>query len=131
MLKTVTYECEKCSQQFSNINEAESHEDECNTVFKCDCCGKEMDLSNDTYGTKNEGCHEINLGRMGYGSGLDGSDVNFNLCDECLINLVNSFPLEAQAKIYNSGSNKWGTDEDWIKRQDDEMKMMAAYGVKM
>lgn len=78
------------------------------TVFTCDKCGKETEYTTkDEYSVDfdfaaNE-CWEIRLGRAGYGSGLDGCDVNFDLCDDCLIEFVNTF--KHKNVVWNSGSN--------------------------
>lgn len=46
--------------------------------------------------------HRINLGRMEYGSELDGCIVGFYLCDTCVSRWVDSLSQSAKDKIYNS-----------------------------
>jgi hypothetical protein len=91
------------------------------TVFTCDKCLKEI-----TYTTKDQyrkdfefsanECWEIKLGRAGYGSKFDGSEVNFDVCDDCLHEFVNSF--KNSAVVFNSGSNAWYGDE--VDFEDEE-----------
>jgi hypothetical protein len=99
--------CEKCGAEFSNEQECIQHELQCDqeVIHICSKCGKEESwkMNDDEFGFRQEGWHEIYLGRMGYGSGLDGSDVNFELCDKCLCEFINTF--EHKNDIYNSGSN--------------------------
>jgi hypothetical protein len=82
-------------------------------MFVCDKCGQVITFS--------ERCHHINLGRPGYGSGLDGCDVEFNLCDDCLIAFINTFTVEGQEKVHNSGSNAYLDTDTWIKLHKGEM----------
>lgn len=101
------YVCEKCFEEFDNFDECIEHEESCDklNIFICDKCGKKIKWRNcdiDAFIMKNQ-CHYINLGRMGYGSGLDGCDVNFKLCDQCLRELIYTFKFKDN--IYNSGSN--------------------------
>jgi len=49
--------------------------------------------------------YDINLGRAPYLSKLDGSDIYFKLCDDCLVELIHSFPEDSRDEIINSGSN--------------------------
>ena len=100
--------CEQCEQTFNSLEECQQHEANCNTMetFVCDKCGRKFKWAKnsvDTYLANNQ-CHYINLGRMGYGSNLDGCDVNFCLCDECLTSFIDSFIHKN--KIYFSGANK-------------------------
>jgi hypothetical protein len=119
------YNCEICESTFLSESECVSHEENCKPhieSFTCDKCGeKEEWEKNDVWAeTNHEGCHYINLGQMGYGSGLDGSNVNFQICDKCLIGFVKSFTLEGQEKIFNSGSSHYMSSEDWIRETKGE-----------
>lgn len=71
--------------------------------FICSKCGKEVNLDNDEYGVDRSGCHEIRLGRIGYGSVFDGCDLKFNLCDNCMKKLVDSFTEKGKNEINYSG----------------------------
>lgn len=83
--------------------------------FQCDKCGKESEyeVSSDNYedAITIEGCWSINLGQAGYGSGLDGSNVKFDLCDKCLCEFIETFKYKS--RIYNSGTNY--SYEDYIE----------------
>ena len=116
------FKCEKCGQEFEASEEfyAKEHEKNCGVLYKfvCDKCGKVIEYSKDMYNDSyfnGEGCHCINLGRMGYGSRLDGCDVEFNLCDDCLVKLIQSFTWDGKEKVYNSGSSGYGSKEEWLK----------------
>lgn len=88
------------------------------TIFICDKCAKEIEYTtkdecSDDFDFAANECWEIRLGRAGYGSRLDGSEVNFDLCDDCLVDFVNTFYKEGKERVHNSGSNAWyGDDED-------------------
>lgn len=108
----IKWYCEKCNSEFDHKQECIQHEEKCNPVVThvCSKCGK-----TESYGSededawlKDEGWHKISLGRMGYGSSLDGSDVNFELCDECLCDYISTFAHKED--IYNSGSNCYYPD---------------------
>lgn len=109
------YWCDKCGKEFNNKEECLKHEESCNPMvtFKCDKCGKVITYSNakdengwDVDPFTKEGCWEIRLGRAGCGSSLDGSDVNFDLCDDCLVEFINSFTSEGLERVKNSGLSK-------------------------
>lgn len=74
--------------------------------FVCDKCGKILQWDDDDFIKAEQiinQCHNVNLGRMGYGSLLDGSVVNFNICDDCLYEFIQSFVN--RDKIIYSGAN--------------------------
>lgn len=123
MRKTETYLCEKCELSFDDEQDCFEHEESCgkSIINTCDKCGQQEDVGDDEYGWKSEGWYHIDLGRPGYGSGLDGCDVAFLLCDDCLINFINSFTVEGQEKVINSGSNTYLSKEDWIRVHKNEM----------
>jgi len=102
--------CEKCDEEFYNEQECIQHELECDPFeyHFCYKCGKNESWtkSNDGQGHKKESWHKIWLGRMGWGSSLDGCDVNFELCDECLCEFIKGF--KHKEYIYDSGSNSSG-----------------------
>jgi hypothetical protein len=109
------YKCEICDESFDDRDECMNHEELCNptTTYTCNKCGK-----TETWGNKDEEAwiyletwHNIHLGRMGYGSGLDGSDVNFELCDNCLCEFIRTFIHKES--IYNSGSNYYYEIEEY------------------
>jgi hypothetical protein len=105
MRKNETFSCEKCDSEFYSEQDCLEHEEICgkSIMIKCDKCSKEEDIADDECGWKSEGWHGINLGRQGYGSGLDGCDVNFTICDDCLMEFINSFTVEGREKVLNSG----------------------------
>lgn len=88
------------------------------TTLTCSKCGKTKRYTVREY--FNDGgidsllyeFHELSAGRPGYGSKLDGCDVDFCLCDDCLSELVGSFTNEGKEKIYNSGSNYYAKEEE-------------------
>jgi hypothetical protein len=123
MRKIETYACSNCDDTFDNEYECNKHEETCgkSIINTCDKCGCQEDVGDDEYGWKSEGWYPINLGRPGYGSGLDGCDVAFLLCDDCLINFIQSFTVEGQEKVFNSGSNQYLSTEDWIRVEKGEM----------
>lgn len=63
--------------------------------FQCDKCGKEFgyDPQSVTYHDYilQQKCWTIDLGKAGYGSSLDGCDIKFDLCDDCLYEFVSTF----------------------------------------
>ncbi len=134
----IIYTCEKCGKDFNSYEKCIEHENKCNKDFNsyekciehenkcnkqnffiCYKCGKtNIWHNNDSNAFEIENqCHSINLGRMGYGSKLDGCDVNFNLCDKCLYNLIETFKLKDE--IYNSGSNRYYNYYD--KNEEEEI----------
>jgi len=75
------------------------------TVFhKCYMCGKDESLPPEPNFSNSNSClnelyhinrwHDISVKRPGYGSALDGLNINFELCDECLEHLINSLYLK-------------------------------------
>lgn len=132
--KHAEFFCEQCNESFDNEHHAKVHEENCSLLntFKCDKCSEEVDLSDDQYGFIENSCHQLDLGRMGYGSGLDGSEVQLNICDNCLIDLVDTFHIEARERIHNSGSNVYMSKEQWIRHEkgemsDEEMESLGMY----
>lgn len=83
------------------------------TIFICDKCGKEIEYApKGNYGENGtHGCWNIYLGRAGYDSKLDGSEINFDLCDDCLYDFIHTFNEEGRERVLNSGSNTWYGDE--------------------
>lgn len=64
-----------------------------NTKHYCAICGKEeiVEYNDPESWLKENMWHKIDLGRMQYGSKMDGSDIIFEVDDDCLTNLVGSF----------------------------------------
>lgn len=107
-----SYTCEKCETSFSSRNECLRHEAECGKTINLVCpkCGKEHTYNtkdNDAWIIENE-WHEINLGRIGYGSLMDGSDINFRICDKCFYDFIVSF-VDSDS-VLNTGSNYYAYD---------------------
>ncbi len=68
--------------------------------FRCDKCGTIItwdDALVSSIITENQ-CHNINLGKIGYGSKLDGKYINFCLCDSCLYELVSTLKLNGDSQ---------------------------------
>ncbi len=103
--------CEVCGEFFNSQEECLTHEMICGMDFihKCAKCGKQDTVNRDDL-MANEGWHSIDLGRMGYGSGLDGCDVNFEVCDSCFCEWVDNFIHKDD--IYNTGSNYYYNGEE-------------------
>jgi hypothetical protein len=121
----ITYVCGYCETEFNTENECLEHEKICNleVSYTCDKCGKSESwkTNDDNAWIKSDEWHDINLGRAGYGSSLDGCEVNFTICDDCLTEYIKSFTLEGQEKVFNSGSNEYMSKEDWIAYHKGEM----------
>lgn len=100
------YKCKKCGEEFTSYGECFMHMQKHIDDISCKCskCGKElkynpMHTDNDYPDTN---CiHEIDLGVQGYGSSLDGCNVKFILCDECLTNVIKSLDESVQEEIFN------------------------------
>jgi hypothetical protein len=125
MKKINEYQCEKCEETFNNENDCQEHEVNCSLTesrwcYKCDKT-EEWSVNDDWAFSNNEGWHYINLGQMGYGSGLDGSNVDFVVCDHCLRGFINTFSLEGQEKIINSGSNTYLPTDIWLRKARGEL----------
>lgn len=102
----VKYFCEICNEKFDEAKECFEHEiQHIEKKFTCDKCGKTLDydFSKYEYLLYLNQFHHINLGRAGYGSKLDGCDLVFNLCDDCLYDFIMTF--RNKDKILYSGSN--------------------------
>jgi len=71
----------------------------------CNKCGKEESYSENDINDliKKARWHKLDLGRMGYGSSMDGSDIEFEICDSCLKAFIMSF--ENPDSVTCSGSN--------------------------
>lgn len=112
----IKYICEVCNSKFNSREECLKHEEECYgrvINFTCDKCGKNIQwIDNDNAEAliKSNISHYVYLGRMGYGSKLDGSDISFYICDECLYDLIQTF--KNKDKIICSGSNCYFEYED-------------------
>jgi DNA-directed RNA polymerase subunit RPC12/RpoP len=127
------YYCEKCGKEFADQDFCQDHEDKCGKIytFTCSKCGKEIKyiLNSNTdqidLWINSNMIWNIHLGRAGYGSKLDGCDIKFGLCDECLYQLIDSFTLEGQEQVHNSGSNQYLSSKDWIKAQKGELSEEA------
>lgn len=77
--------------------------------FQCDKCGEEFEyeVTGDGYADKynKDGYWSIDLGRPGYGSSFDGCDLQFDICDKCLREFIETFKYKQ--RIFNSGSRYW------------------------
>lgn len=91
----IVYYCEKCGMGFETKEICLDHENSCNEkiTFLCYKCGKVVDWfkCDDNATIKENQCHTVNLGLMGYGSKFDGHSVIFDLCDDCLCDFINTF----------------------------------------
>ncbi len=90
-MKTIYY-CEKCGKSYTDSDACLEHENSCDNMvtFMCHKCGKiETWYDNDRDSlVKKNSCHTVNLGYMGYGSKLDGKCIVFDICDDCLICMI-------------------------------------------
>lgn len=88
----IKYYCEVCNKEFYDEWECAEHE-AMHTLSKlsCDKCGRKYPLNKKHNFILQNMYHEVNLGNLGYGSKLDGCNVEFILCDDCLYNFVNTF----------------------------------------
>lgn len=91
-MRTVHY-CEKCGLEFQNKDECSKHEVDCKVTFLCQKCGKIISWNGndkDAFIKANQ-CHTVDLDVMGYGSKLDGLNVVFDICDDCLFFFIDTF----------------------------------------
>lgn len=79
----------------------------------CDKCGK--GVRGERF-AKNDYMSFFDLGRAGWGSCMDGSDIKFKICSECLHEFIETFNVEARERIHNSGSNYSMDTVDWIRK---------------
>ena len=104
----VNWKCEKCERVFVNRYECMVHEESCGVKkkFTCGKCGKTTEYSSDPTGNEwmlDNQCHLLKTGvSVGYGSKLDGCNIEIPLCDDCLFKMVESLTTEAKLKIYES-----------------------------
>ena len=62
--------------------------------YTCNKCGKTETVTyNGLEGFKKEQFHYVLLDVPGYGSIFDGLDMEFDLCDDCLKTLLDSFVI--------------------------------------
>lgn len=109
----IKYLCEYCETEFYTENECLEHEEICKleVSYTCDKCGKSESWKiNDDAWIKSENWYNINLGRAGYVSSLDGCEIDFTICDDCLTEYIKSLTLEGREKVFNSGGNKYMAD---------------------
>jgi len=82
------YFCEECSAKLDGFKDREN-------IFICNKCGraikwKDTDINAPFMKDK---CHYFNIGKGGYGSELDNKNIQFCLCDTCLVDFINSFEI--------------------------------------
>jgi hypothetical protein len=91
--------------------------------FICSKCGKTLEVDDDYFNNSDKFTQELDAEefhtfyfpeRVGYGSHFDGCEGEFTLCDDCLYKLVSSFTPVGQEKVWNTGSNKECSTEEWI-----------------
>lgn len=103
------YRCGDCGEIFSTLGECVCHADihVDDNVFVCDKCGKEYKFKPTHIGhdyPDTNILHSFNNGIAGYGSKLDGTKISFNICDDCLVELLKTFTTAAQDRIFNEYS---------------------------
>lgn len=108
MGKKLIYFCDKCGEEFTNVSKYNEHVEHCGIKkqFKCMKCGKIIE-----YTTEDEDSPEYDLSynecwefepnhlRGGYGSRFCNREFNLKICDDCLMELVETFTEEAQKEI--------------------------------
>lgn len=62
-----------------------------NIKVQCDKCGKVIKFNPETENLLRREYWEINLGMAEFGSQLDGDIIQFEICDNCLSNILNQF----------------------------------------
>ncbi len=89
--------CEKCNKEFINEGECLEHELNCKneTIFTCHKCGELTKWSNDNPSSlKANQCHNIDLGLIGYGSKLENYNIDINLCDNCIVQFIETLKIK-------------------------------------
>lgn len=86
------YQCENCNETFPNFYDCQDHEKRCGKVeiiLRCDVCDKTETVdSNDIWlFSKENRYHKVNISG-GYGSLLDGENVSFKICDQCVESII-------------------------------------------
>lgn len=61
--------------------------------FVCNKCGKSEGFSKDDF-IKKDCWHSIYVGQGGYGSKMDGMNIEFALCDDCLYEFTETFKIK-------------------------------------
>ena len=102
------YKCEICGEYFKDEQVCLEHENNCGKtiIHNCSKCGKKESYdskSNETFIIENQ-WHNFDLGKLGYGSKLDGCHIDFEICDDCLVDLIDSFTESKSESIYSSES---------------------------
>jgi ribosomal protein L28 len=62
-----------------------------NITVQCDKCGKVFTYNPEKEDLKNKKYWEVNLGKARYGSLIDGTYVKFEICDNCLVDILTQF----------------------------------------
>lgn len=120
-----SFGCEKCEEEFQSEEDCMKHEQNCSKIESrwCYKCGKTASWEKgDTWSfAEEQSWHHFDIGQAGYGSGFDGCEIAFVLCDQCLSEFISSFVLEGQEKVDNSGSNCYLPTEVWLKEKRGEL----------
>jgi len=98
------WKCSKCDKIFEGENaenECLKHEEECNPeiTYQCHKCGRvdKWNMFDHNAYIKENQWNSFDLEKKGYGSKLDGCSIHFDLCDECLISILETFRLKEDA----------------------------------
>lgn len=67
------------------------------TKFICNKCGKEIDVKNNVFA--NNEIHSFSI-CFGYYSNRDGESWKFDLCEDCIVKLAESFKHKPDIKKY-------------------------------
>jgi len=113
---TTVYCCSQCGIEFGNPLICEEHELTCKAFDTKECykCGKTEEIQiTKPHNLEFDKWHQMRSDPPGYGSILDGIYPVFNLCDQCLAELIDSFPIKYQERIYNDDGDE--TTEEWIE----------------
>jgi hypothetical protein len=75
-------------------------------ICSCDRCGKEDKFNKQSKESwldfKENEWHNIKIPTSGYGSILDGCKIEFDLCDQCLFEIVKSLSERTQNRIFEN-----------------------------
>lgn len=97
----------------------ETNKVEKDSIIECNKCGKRCDLENMEFSFDIDMLHEF-LVSFGYGSSYDMESWGFDLCEDCLLELIKTFKivpegfrLDEYSPLDSGGFEHQLTFEDW------------------